>query len=44
VTVAVPGHEPRDQPLIELVREGDVVRAIDVTCPCGCRIRVLCEY
>lgn len=41
VAVPVGGvHEPR----VELVRDGDVVSAIDVHCTCGERIRILCEY
>ena len=38
---------PADQPSgpkIQLVREDGVVRAIDVVCSCGERIRILCEY
>jgi hypothetical protein len=44
VTVPVPGHECRQEPRVELIREGDVIRAIDISCPCGRRLRVLCEY
>lgn len=44
VVVPVPGHEQCEQPTIELIREGSIVRAIDITCPCGRRLRVLCEY
>ncbi len=45
-TIPVLGHTsaPREQPRIDLVEEGEVVRAIDVTCACGCRIRIVCEY
>ncbi len=32
------------EPRVEVVREGGVVRAIDVTCPCGERLRIVCEY
>jgi hypothetical protein len=32
------------QPTIELVREGELVKAIDVTCPCGETIRIWCSY
>jgi hypothetical protein len=31
-------------PTIELVTEGNIVRAIDVTCPCGQKVRVWCSY
>lgn len=32
------------QPTVELIREGDVVKAIDVTCSCGEKIRIWCSY
>jgi hypothetical protein len=32
------------EPLIELVREGNQVRAIDIRCSCGKRIYLECEY
>jgi hypothetical protein len=44
---APPGEtsEPAvSKPQIELVREGGVVRAIDVICGCGERLRIVCEY
>lgn len=42
--VTIPRHGHAEEPVIELVREGDVVRAIDITCSCGQRIRLLCDY
>jgi hypothetical protein len=30
--------------LVELVREDGVIRAIDITCACGERVRLLCSY
>jgi hypothetical protein len=42
--VAVPGAESAAQPVVELLREGDVVRAIDITCACGQHIRLRCVY
>jgi hypothetical protein len=33
-----------DGPSCELVREDGVIRAIDVTCACGERIRIRCVY
>lgn len=36
--------EARGEPKIQLVREDGVIRAIDVLCPCGERIRIRCEY
>ncbi len=35
---------PRSEVKIQLVREDGVIRAIDVTCACGERIRIRCEY
>lgn len=32
------------EPHIELIREGDVVQAIEVTCTCGRKIRLRCLY
>jgi hypothetical protein len=32
------------EPKVNLVREGDTVVAIDVTCPCGQRLRLRCVY
>src|SRR5262245_28217599 len=34
------GVEPR----VELIRSGDKIRAIDITCACGQRIRLRCDY
>lgn len=45
VRVGAPQAPPKAQPRIELVRADDgTVRAIDITCGCGEKIRVLCEY
>ena len=44
VPVAAGRHGHPSQPVIQLVRDGDVVRAIDITCGCGQRIRVRCLY
>jgi hypothetical protein len=38
-----PGHQ-HESPVIELVVEDDVVRAIDVTCACGQKMRLWCSY
>ncbi len=38
--VPLVGSEPR----VEIIREGNEVRAIDVTCPCGQRVRLQCIY
>ena len=32
------------QPRVEMVREGDLLKAIDVICGCGQRMRLRCVY
>lgn len=46
VRVGAAAHPPEHHgaPKVTLVREDGVVRAIDVVCGCGERIRILCEY
>jgi hypothetical protein len=43
IGVPRPGGAPRE-PRIHLVREDGMIRAIEVTCTCGERIRIVCEY
>lgn len=45
-TVPVGGPRPvvTHEPVVELVKEGEVVQAIDVTCACGQKTRVWCVY
>jgi hypothetical protein len=35
---------PRVEPRIRLIKEGEIIRALDVICGCGERIRVKCDY
>jgi hypothetical protein len=42
--VAIPGQNNSAAPTVELVRNGDIVQAIDVTCACGRRMRLRCVY
>ena len=44
VRVDVPHKDSAVEPRIELVRDGDVIQAIDVTCTCGKKIRLRCIY
>ena len=44
VCVGAAADTPKTPPRIELVREDGVIRAIDITCVCGERVRVLCSY
>jgi hypothetical protein len=32
------------EPQVQLIREGDVIVAIDLTCSCGRRVRLCCVY
>lgn len=42
--LAVPGQENQAEPEVILVREGEVVKAIEVVCGCGRRIRLKCVF
>jgi hypothetical protein len=42
--VSVPGSEAPSQPQVKLVRSGDVIQAIEITCTCGQQIRLKCSY
>jgi hypothetical protein len=42
--VMVPRPDGYCEPQVALVRDGDVIQAIDVTCSCGQRIRLRCAY
>ena len=44
VRLTIPGHQARPEPKLEVVRDGDVIYALDITCSCGQHIRVLCDY
>jgi hypothetical protein len=45
VSIGVPrAGETRSEPKIQLVREGGVIRAIEVICSCGELIRIRCDY
>lgn len=44
VAVTLPGGERANQPNVRLFRDGNIVRAIDVVCPCGQTVRLHCEY
>ena len=42
--VGVPRQADEHGTTVELVKDGNVVRAIDVTCSCGQKTRVWCVY
>lgn len=35
---------PTEEPQVALIREGDVIQGIEVTCTCGSKIRLRCIY
>lgn len=37
-------HVKHGEPTVQLVREDGVIRAIDITCGCGAKTRILCDY
>ena len=39
-----PPEEVPPQPTVEVVRNGGVVQAIDIVCPCGQHTRLHCLY
>lgn len=42
--VGIPHPDCASDPVVELIRDGELIRAIDVICTCGRRIRLTCEY
>jgi hypothetical protein len=42
--VGAPGAEPCAEPQVNVIRDGDVVRAIEVVCTCGQRVVLDCVY
>ena len=42
--VTVPGQGTPGEPRVELITQGDVIQAIDLTCTCGEKIRLRCIY
>lgn len=44
VRVVGPCPGESTEPTIEVIREGEVIRAVDVICGCGQTIRLLCRY
>jgi hypothetical protein len=39
-----PGQPAKAEPRVEVIRDGDVIQAIEVTCGCGQRVRIRCLY
>jgi hypothetical protein len=42
--VPVPGQPGKSEPQVHLLRDGNVVKAIEVVCACGQRMRLNCLY
>ena len=42
--VGQPHRHAPSAPTVELVRDGELIRAIDVTCSCGEKLRIWCSY
>jgi hypothetical protein len=42
--IPIPGTTPLAEPKVELIRAGELIQAIDVTCACGRKIRLRCIY
>lgn len=43
-SVVIPTGAGHQQTEVNLIREGDVVREIEVTCSCGEILRLICQY
>ncbi len=41
--VRIPGQSSAE-PRVDLIREGNIIRAIEVVCTCGRCIRIRCDY
>ena len=42
--VVVPSGAGGCEPRLDFIRDGDVIQAIDITCPCGHKMRLRCLY
>ncbi|MFP6766204.1 MAG: hypothetical protein VB858_21405 [Planctomycetaceae bacterium] len=43
-SVSIPTGVEHQQTQVNLIREGDVIREIEVTCSCGEVLRLNCQY
>ncbi len=44
VRVSIPASRFSRTADVHLVREGDAIREIEITCACGEKLRLICEY
>jgi hypothetical protein len=42
--ISVPRRAGCREPVVELIRSGEKIRAIEISCGCGQRIRLRCDY
>lgn len=42
--IPVGPSEEHPQPGVNVIRDGNIVRAIEVTCDCGKTTRIICNY
>lgn len=42
--VAVPIPTKSQEPHIELLREGNIIKTIRISCRCGCEVDIECQY
>ena len=44
VQVRIPTCGDGNQMVVKVNKEGDIVRSIDISCPCGRIVQVACQY
>ena len=42
--VSIPASQEQAEAHVEIIRDGKVVQAIEITCSCGQHIRISCDY
>lgn len=42
--IAVPSTNEHEEMQVQVIREGSVVKAIEITCSCGQQLRLDCQY
>lgn len=43
-TVRIPIASGSEVPRIDVLKDGEIVRAIRISCSCGCSVDIKCEY
>ena len=44
VRVPIAGETRADTPHLRVVKEQEQITAIEITCSCGCQLRLICDY